>query len=549
MRSLEQALIEHELITLRVIGEWWELDLAGMEKNEAVDVLARALTRLDMQQELAFLPQEESAALQDLVSQGGRAAVAAFNRLYGEVRLMGPGRMEREEPWLDPISPLEALWYRGFLYRAFDDTAEGVLEFYYLPQELLDQFPSDNIEEDEQESAPLLDPVEPPEGALSKGLVNSVDDLTTLLSAALQQFGEGKEKAAGNDFLLDQNPDRKSLLLNLAAEQGWLREEESGLKPTRSAVDWLKKGREAQLFELADAWSKSSWNDLCHTPGLICDGHNWQNDPILARTAVLDVLPQTDHWYSLADLVDLIRNTDPDFQRPDGSYDTWYVRDAQTNDYLSGFDSWDQVEGRLIRFLITGPMCWLGITIISGPADDALFRLSDLGLRWLGGEQPQDQEDKIPIVVHPDASILVAHNADRYLRFQVARIAELEIVDRRKTYAYRLTPASLTEAGDQGITIERLLRFLSQASGSSLPKSLQRAVERWSERGVEGRLESVVVLRVSDAEILQTLRNNPKTRDFIGEFLGDLAVTIKVGQWRQFRAACAQLGLFIDDLS
>jgi len=547
MKSLEQALLEHELITLRVIGEWWELDLTGMEKSEAVDVLAGALTRLDMQQEMSYLPPEEVAALQDLISQGGRAAVAAFNRLYGEVRLMGPGRMEREEPWLDPASPLEALWYRGFLFRAFDDTAEGVLEFYYLPQELLEQFPG-IVEEDAQETPALLEPVEAPAGTHSRGLVNSVDDLTTLLAAALQSIEIGNEQAQGDDFLLDQNPDRKSLLLNLAVEQGWLREDESGLKPTRTAVDWLKKGREAQLFDLADAWSKSSWNDLCHTPGLICDGHNWQNDPILARTAVLDVLPSTDSWYSLRSLVNLIRDTNPDFQRPDGNYDTWYVRDSQTNNYLSGFDSWNLVEGRLIPFLLTGPMYWLGITLISGSPENVLFRLSDQGLRWLGGEQPQEQEDKIPIVVHPDASILVAHNADRYLRFQVARVAELEIVDGRKPYGYRLTPDSLAAAGDQDISVDRLLRFLTQASGSSLPKSLVRAVERWSERGVEGRLESVIVLRVSDAEILQTLRNNPKTRDFLGESLGDLAVAIKPGQWRQLRAACAQLGLFIDDL-
>jgi len=547
MKSLEQALLEHELITLRVIGEWWELDLTGMEKSEAVDVLAGALTRLDMQQEMSYLPPEEVAALQDLISQGGRAAVAAFNRLYGEVRLMGPGRMEREEPWLDPASPLEALWYRGFLFRAFDDTAEGVLEFYYLPQELLEQFPG-IVEEDAQEMPALLEPVEAPAGTHSRGLVNSVDDLTTLLAAALQSIEIGNEQAQGDDFLLDQNPDRKSLLLNLAVEQGWLREDESGLKPTRTAVDWLKKGREAQLFDLADAWSKSSWNDLCHTPGLICDGHNWQNDPILARTAVLDVLPSTDSWYSLRSLVNLIRDTNPDFQRPDGNYDTWYVRDSQTNNYLSGFDSWNLVEGRLIPFLLTGPMYWLGITLISGSPENVLFRLSDQGLRWLGGEQPQEQEDKIPIVVHPDASILVAHNADRYLRFQVARVAELEIVDGRKPYGYRLTPDSLAAAGDQDISVDRLLRFLTQASGSSLPKSLVRAVERWSERGVEGRLESVIVLRVSDAEILQTLRNNPKTRDFLGESLGDLAVAIKPGQWRQLRAACAQLGLFIDDL-
>ncbi len=546
MRNLEQALFDHELITLRVIAEWWELEVFGMEKTEAVDVLAQALARLDMEQELQFLPPEEASALQELIAQGGRAPVATLNRSHGEVRMMGPGRMEREEPWLDPVSPLEALWYRGFLYRAFDETAEGMLEFYYMPQELLVQFPG-AFEGEEDEVAATLEPAEQPDGAPSRGLVDAVDDLTTLLAEALRSVEKEDERLSVDDLLLDPNPDRYSLLLNLAAEKGWLREDESGLRPTRSAVVWLKKSREAQLFELADAWSNSGWNDLCHTPGLICEGLNWQNDPILARTALFDALPQTEHWYSLEALVDLIRISNPDFQRPDGNYDTWYVRDTQTGGYLAGFDSWEHVEGRLIRFLILGPMNWLGITVPSGRPEDAVFRLSELGLKWLAGRQPQEQEDKIPIVVHADAAILVAQNTERYLRFQVARVAELEAVNGKKPYRYRLTPASLALAGEQGISADRLVRFLTQASGSEIPKSLQRAVSRWSENGVEGRLESVIVLRVSDEKILQTLRSNPKTRDFLSEALSDLAVAIKPRKWRQFRAACAQLGLLIDD--
>ncbi len=542
MKKLEQALLDHELITLRVIGEWWELDLTGMDKGEAVDVLARALAQLDLEHELQFLPPEESAALRELIAQGGRAAVATFNRVHGEVRLMGPGRMEREEPWLDPVSPLEALWYRGFLYRAFDETAEGMLEFYYLPRELLNQFPDAFVEEEDEQDATQLQPVQQPDGAPSTGQVNAVDDLTTLLAQALSSTDLEEDS-----YLLDANPDRHLLLLNLAAEQGWLREDEDGLRPTRSAVDWLKKGREAQLFDLADAWSNSSWNDLCHTPGLICEGERWENDPIIARTALMDALPQTEHWYSLESLVDHVRDANPDFQRPDGNYDTWYIRDEQTGGYLTGFGSWDHVEGRLLRFLILGPMNWLGITVTSGAPDNALFRLSQGGLKWLGGRQPAGADDPIPVIIHPDASILVDHNADRYLRFQVGRIAELEAVDGRKPYHYRMTPASLAGASEQGITAERLLRFLNQASGSTPPKSVQRAISRWFEKGVEGQLEFVVVLRVKDPEILQTLRSNPKTRDYLGEFLGELAVAVKPGKWPQFRAACAQLGLFVDD--
>ncbi len=113
-----------------------------------------------------------------------------------------------------------------------------------------------------------------------------------------------------------------------------VRRENGSLRPTRTAIGWLKQGRDAQLCSLGDAWSNSDWNDLCHTPGLKCEGENWHNDPILARTALFDAMPLTTHWYHFSDLVEIIKLTNPDFQRPDGNYDTWYIKDADHNGYL-----------------------------------------------------------------------------------------------------------------------------------------------------------------------------------------------------------------------
>ena len=75
---------------------------------------------------------------------------------------------------------------------------------------------------------------------------------------------------------------------------------------------------------------------------------------------------------------------------------------------------------------------------------------------------------------------------------------------------------------------------------------MRRGISRWSEHGIEGRLQAVVVLRVGDATILETLRTNPKTRDYIAEALGELAVVVRAGQWEAFRQAVAGLGLLLD---
>ncbi len=547
MRSLEQALYDHELLTLRVIGEWWELDLTGMDKRSAVEALAATLAKLDLQQEMIFLPPEEGAAINDLVAQGGRAAVAAFSRNHGDVRMMGPGRMEREEPWLDPVSATEALWYRGFVYRGFDEAAEEVLEFYYLPVELLAGFP-------QEESGASIQPelsMRPIDGTPERwreAVSDAVDDLTALLAVAQQMTLQNGKQTDIDRLLLNPDPERRSMLLTLASEMGLVRKSNGRLRPTRAAIVWLKQSRDEQLCALADAWSNSDWNDLCHTPGLQCEGENWHNDPILARTALLDALPRVPGWYLLADLVTTIKQVDPDFQRPDGNYDTWYIRDADNEGYLAGFDAWDDVEGRLIRFLVRSPLFWLGMVEVAdaGQLEQTAFRLTEWALNWLSGDPPARDELQVPLVVQQDGIILVPQNADRYHRFQVARISEAQRIENGRPFRYRLSPGSLAFAREQGIKSERLLQFLAQASGRALPKSIQRAVERWEERGVEARIESVTVLRVNDESILETLRMNPRTRDYLGESLGDLAVVIKPGLWEEFCAATAQLGLFLE---
>lgn len=550
MRNLEQALLEHELIVLRVIGEWLGLDLTGTDKAAAVDQLTMALAQVDLVSEMEYLEPEEAAALADLVRQGGRAPVAVFARQHGEVRLMGPGKMEREEPWLDPASPAESLWYRGFLYRGFDQTDEGTLEFYYIPQELLYRLAppaTSRREERPPEDETALRPADPPAETLP-ALTDAVDDLTTLLALA-QRTGLRPDRLPNLDGLLvDPNRDRRSMLLTLATEMSLLRRADDVLRPTRAAIDWLQQSREAQLRALVDAWSRSVWNELRHTPGLVAEGESWQNDPLLARTALLDALPADDQWYRLGDIVAAIRRQDPDFQRPDGNYETWYIRDAVTQDYLAGFAEWERVEGRLLRYLIQGPLYWLGMIELSAAngAESAAYRFSPRALAWLGDEPAAADEVKVPLVVQPDGIILAPYNASRYERFQAARIADPEPLAPGRPYRYRIVPSSLAEAQGQGISPERMVQFLESASGRPVPTSVRRGISRWSEKGIEGRLQSVVVLRVGNEEILETLRANPKTRDYITETLGDLAVVIRHGEWEAFRQAVAQLGLLLD---
>jgi hypothetical protein len=546
MRTLEQALIEHELIVLRVIGEWLGLDLTGTDKSRAVDELASSLAQVNLVQELDYLDPEEAQAIHQLVRQGGRVPVAVFAREFGEVRMMGPGRLEREEPWLDPVSPAESLWYRGYMHRGFDDTPEGTIEFYYLPLEFLAQFGRlETAGELELSPADELQPVAPP-ARFHEAVTDAVDDLTTLLALA-QRTGLRPEKLPDlTGLLINPDRDRRSFLLTLATEISLLRRIDDLLRPARAAVNWLRLSREAQLRALVDAWSRSIWNELRHTPGLICEGESWQNDPLPARTALMDAMPVDANWYRLDDIIETVKKRDPDFQRPDGNYETWFIRDAASGEYLSGYENWDRVERVLIRYLIQGPLFWLGMVELSTNGEpEATYSFTSRALAWLGDEPLPEDEVRVPFIVQPDGILVVPFNAGRFERFQVARIAEPEPLVPGRPYRYRLIPSSLAEAQAQGIAADRLLEFLEKGSGRPVPAGIRRGLIRWAENGIEGRLQGVVVLRVANPAIIETLRANAKTRDFLGESLGELAIAVR-GNWEDFRQATAQLGLLLD---
>lgn len=549
MYLLTRALHDHHLIVLRVIGEWWEVDLTGMEKDAAVTVLAETLRALDLAHEMLFLPEEEIAALHAVAAGGGRIPVAMFSRRYGDIRPMGPGKLEREEPWLAPESPAEGLWYRGFLYRGFDSAEDEAAEYFYLPDELLAQLPTapvtDSAETDADASTPVATPIAvaptftPDIIAAAPG--DAVDDLTTLLSEFQRLAPERDLPSSSQTYLLDKYPARQSLLLRLAHEMNLLRRNEGAVRPARAAMTWLQQARAIQLVAMMEAWSQSNWSELHHTPGLVCEAGSWEHDPIAARTTLLDAMPHTDEWIAVDALIDDIKTHTPDFQRPNGDYSSWYIRDQVTGAYLAGFASWDQVEGRQLRFILLQVMFWLGMVDVA----DNTVRFSEWALDWLHGRPPVADEVRVPLVVNADGVLIVPHNAGRRDRFQASRIADPLPVLRGKPFHYRLTPASLERARSQGIEPQRVMAFLEEASNRPIPAATKRAMERWAENGVEARLEPVVILRVRDAAVLDTLRRNPKTRPFIGEALGDLAAVVRRADWQALRDVTAQLGLLL----
>jgi len=554
MRPLEQHLIRCDPIRLSVIARHWGVDLPTGSRREAAAALARRMS--DPQRIAAAwdeLDEGERRAVGDLLIAGGSLPWATFTRRWGEVRAMGPARMERERPWDQPTSLAEALWYRGLVFRDLEEGPKGLIEVAVVPEELRPHLPAP--------SPPVVQPTPCPTPALirpaDEGLL---DDACTLLAYLqnhrLRPGPEGEWPARDEARLLrrlrDDHPDRLALLRHLVRRLGWLRTDAAGrLRPDPEPVTaWLRASTWEQQRTLAQAWREDpTWNDLWHVPTLHPDDTgSWRNDPLLAREAILRHLAACEPgaWYAIEGFIAAVKEIDPDFQRPDGDYSTWYIRDAATGEYLSGFEAWDAVEGALIRYLITGPMAWLGLVDLGRDQEGeppTAFHLSPAGAAFLGLAESPAEPEPPPFIVRVDLTVL-APAPRRYERFQLSRVADW--VRTGDPYIYRLTPASLGRARAQRIPMERIAVFLEEATGGRVPHTLKPALGRWSRRGQEVQLAQGVLLRVHDEALLRELIADPSIRCFVREVIGPTAALVAPGDWPRLAQALVERGLLPD---
>ena len=543
-----------------IIADRWDVDLETLDRREAAEFLSGTMLDPDRAAaEWARLTDGERGALQTLLgAPDHKMPEAQFERLFGEIRQMGPGRREREKPHLNPISIAEALFYRGLIARAFDQSRTGVQPFIYVPPDLAAVLPVhetgfDLTASDERE-AYIPDGLEPAQ--IEPATTALVDDLTTLL-AYLQvkrvtvskgSLAERIRRDLAPYWLGEHDPAAVALLISLAGGLGLVATEDRTFRPVPAqARRWLEETRPRQVRALAEAWRDSTlFNELWFTPGLEPEETGWRNDPLLARQTVLTFLEMVppEGWWPVDELIALVKEEEPDFQRPAGDYDSWYIRDAATGEYLRGFESWDQVDGAVLRFILTGPMHWLGL--VDRGDGEALCRLTAYGRALCGSaDWPDPAEDRPRLTVQSEGTILVPRMASRYERFQLARITEWGPAG--DPFEYRLSATGLQRAAEQDVPVDAIKAFLQRTSGERLPESVERLLDRWAQRGdAEVWLSRPVVLRTTAPEMLQSILETPELRRFLGAQLGPTAVIVREGQAQPLADALYQHGIMVD---
>jgi len=538
MPDLKHSLRVQDLGFLKIVAEIWGVDLQAPDARTALPIVIRKITAPALVLEIVeALAEDARQALDELILHSGWMPWSRFVQAFGNLREMGPGKRDREKPYLNPLSPSEMLWYRGLIGRDFLRRDGELQECAYIPDDLLELMPSVM----HSEPQPPGRAASPGETAHKIGVSDHILDHCCTLLAALR-LEDPKRSPAVNQW---QPPFEvvhallAAMKLITSSEQPVPEDARPFLEiPRGAALAWLVRGWRASVL----------FNELRLLPDIICEGA-WHNDPVLARECVLEMLSEVPEntWWNLDSFINAIYERDPDFQRPAGDFDTWLVRDAETGESLAGIQHWQAVDGALVRYLITGPMHWFGLIDLASPGEiEAVtaFRFSDWASRLLLGKPIEDfQAEDQPIITSSDGSIIASTLTSRLARYQIARFC-LWVDETERDYFYQLSPDSLSRAASQGLKIVHLEKLLNKF-GDSPPPSLIDALRHWEKNGGQVRIHPGIILRVDTPKILQVLRASPAGR-FLGDSLGPTSALINPGAIEKVSAALARLGYLSD---
>ncbi len=528
MPDLYRTFLKYDLGHLCIVAGLWGLELESNEADPAAEELAAALLDPEpVHETLEILQPDSLSALKTLSACDGKMEWSAFSRKFGEIREMGAGRRDRERPHLKPVSPAETLFYYGFLAKAFFDSDKGAQEFAYLPEDLLELLKLEGFAEKQNE--PLGRPATPLEKAFELPATDHVlDDAATLLAA----LRTGKP-----DFQSDKQ------LLALLTAAGLLKK---GVPQAEKVKAFLEAPRAQSLSLLTEAWKSSQeFDELRLVPSLVCEGE-WTNQPQVARQFLLDLtgsIPQN-KWWSISAFIRTVKEKYPDFQRPAGDYDSWFIKRASDGQYLRGFAYWDQVDGALIRQLIHTQR-WLGMADLAAPEEGkeaAAFRIKPQDEIQRTSAPPATFDGKITVT--SNGKITISRFFSRAARYQISRFCEWEDA-KSGEYRYQVTARSLTQASEQGLHAGQALALLVKHTSSAVPPALVKALKQWEAHGTEARMKNLLVLRVTKPAIVEELRKSPAGK-FLGETLSPTAVVVKHGAEAKILAALAEMGLLAE---
>jgi hypothetical protein len=540
MPALKSYLHSLDSDFLSRIAKQWGIDIDLQDNYSAIDEIDKNMRNPDLLKEmLDSLPSKAIRAWESLRVNQGREIWAKFTRDNGGIREVGAAQRKRNIPEDHPISVTETLFYRGLIGRTFLNLPPEPREYAFIPDELL-ALPVDKYTGSTkvQIRPALKSETEVIETARTNILVQSTDWLAAL------RMGRSETDISDQAFQM-----REAFIRQICKADGLFQSDQ--LPDTDAIKIFLQTDRINVLSSWYKIWKDSNEiNDLRMIPGFKFEG-NWKNNPLLPRKVILDLLSSLDAntWWSFSSLVAFIKSNTPDFQRSGGEYDSWFIKKHESHDYLKGFDSWNQVEGELLKYLIYGPLHWLGLLDISANKKEASITAFKISALYSTITNPVD-ENRQPFEESGTPSIKnnlisIPSNTSRVTRYQIGRFCEIHSRQKEETL-FKVTAKSMTEAVNQGLRPTQLLQILEKSVKFPIPVSLASILNRWEKFGEEISITKGVLVKVTNTEIMHSIKQNPRITKMILEELNSTTILIKRESVEVFQKEVEAVGFLIE---
>jgi hypothetical protein len=538
MLDIQNTLSGQDLGFLKIVANAWGIEIKAPDAYKARIQLALAMNDPEIIKEIyEALPEDVKIALDTLLEHDGRIPWAKFARDFGEIQVMGSAKRDRERPDLHPTTPTEYLWYRAFIGRAFFSTETEPKEFAFIPEEIFNELKPIQIQEN-QTPGRLASEKEIEKKYLVTDRI--LDDVCTVLAAMRNGF----ELEDINQFCEVPPTFLRNLLsgLNLISENGSVEPEKIRLL--------LESTRNDSLLAIEKTWVESDIiNELFFLTDLVIDG-NLDHNPKLARQFIIEqisLIPK-EQWWNIDSFISYIYQTNPDFQRPAGNYDSWYIKDKKTNEYLRGFNHWKDIDGKYIFYLITQPLHWFGLVDLASSATDekpSAFKQSEWFEDLVYNQKPENlkpEEEKITMDSYGKFNVPIRFK--RAIRYQISRFCDWKTMH-HENFVYQITPKSLERAKNQSLKVNHLIKIIQPAINHPFPPKLKSALENWEVHGTQAFYNNVLILQVADPEAIEKLQSS-SVKKFIQGVLNPATVVINPAGMEQVKKALIELGYFVD---
>lgn len=519
---------------LKIVASGWGIDIKAPDAYTARNKLIIEMGNSETIKEIYdSFPDDVRTAFDVLLDHEGRIPWAKFTRDFGDIQVMGSAKRDRERPDLHPTTPTEYLWYRAFIGRAFLSSEIEPQEYAYIPEEIFSQLSPFYIQKKQIPGRPASSKEIQ---VISKMSDQILDESCTLL-AALR-----------NDFDLDSYKNYFDIPYYFISDiliEMTLISDNGNLDPDLVRI-FLESPREDGISRMVKTWLGSDLiNELSHIATLSFDG-NLDRNHKKTRLFIIDqlLLVPDQQWWHIDSFISYIYQTNPDFQRPAGNYDTWFIKNAETDEYLNGFNHWDEVDGAFLRYMITGPFYWLGLVDLGYGANDdkaSAFKITTLGADLLSYQvlQPlQPEEGKVTIDSY--GKILFPIRFERATRYQVSRFTEWggKI---NNNFVYSISPTSLIRAKEQGLKVNHFLRIIQSVLSHPFPPKLNSALEKWENTGTKAYFSNATLLHIDEPKVVDALLSSP-AKKFILSVLNSYTIAIEPHAVDQVRKALLELG-------